>query len=656
MTQKLRLTVKAKLIVAFASILVIPMLILGYLSYQSAKERLEEALLTTASENVRLVDELLSQTLQSQSRDLEMIASSTGRSDLQDAARAATRKKLQLYHSLHPEIGEVYIGDDAGGMIMATDAKLPDDFDPRKRPWYEAAMNKPQSTIVTDPYIDASTGNVVIGLAKALSDGSGVLGIDIQLTALDKTVKQAKIGEKGYLSIFDKNRQFLIHPTGKPGTTATESWVEQMYTGTAGQFDFTDGGQNAKAVYQTNETTGWKLLGVMYESEAVRAANPIFTKTMLIIAIALVIGGGAVYVILRSMLMPLQKLTDAAEKMSMGDVTQQVDVKSDDELGTLGKSFNHMSSSLRALLYSVNGNIQQLAASAEQLSASADQTSKATEQIAVTMQEMASGTEKQAAYAKEGTEAAEQMSEGITQIAGYTQQVSEAARQTADLASEGNVSIQTAVSQMNAINQSIHTLAAVVHNLGERSQEIGKIVDVITAIAGQTNLLALNAAIEAARAGESGRGFAVVADEVRKLAEQSSHSAKQISELIDSIQAATEQAVVVMENSKKEVTDGIGKVNEAGQAFEQIQTAVEQVAERISQVSGATQDITARTRIVVQLISRISDVTLQTSDGTQSVSAAAEEQLASMEEIASSSVSLERMAEELQNQIGHFKI
>lgn len=654
--KKPRLTVKAKLIAAFSAILIIPMLTLGWLSYTSAKEQLENALVKTASENVRLVDELLDQSLTAQAKDIEYIASRTGRADLQEAARAATRKQLQSYHALHPEIGEVYIGDETGGMMMSTDAKLPADFDPRKRPWYQAAMQQPQTTIMLDPYIDEATGNVVVGLSRALPDLSGVLGIDIQLTALDRTVKEAKIGTKGYFSIFDKNHQFLIHPTGKAGTPSNDPWIGTLYGEPAGEFDFSDGGQDARAVHLTNAKTGWKLMAVMYKSEAVAAASPIFYKTLFMIAIAMAIGGVAVYAILRSMLRPLRKLTEAAEKMSEGDVTQQVEITSDDELGTLGKSFNHMSGSLRSLLHAVHDNVQQLAASAEQLSASADQTSKATEQIATTMQEMATGAEQQVSYAMESTAAVGQMSEAISQIADYTQKVSDAARQSADLASSRNRSIQSAVQQMNASNQSIHDLAEVVARLGTRSQEIGKIVEVITAIANQTNLLALNAAIEAARAGESGRGFAVVADEVRKLAEQSSNSAKQISQLITSIQSETEHAETVMERSKREVTDGIEKVYEAGQSFEQIQSAIEEVADKIGQVAGASQDISARTDLVVKLIRHISEVTMQASDGTQSVSAAAEEQLASMEEIASSSVSLERMAEELQNRIGHFKI
>lgn len=651
-----RLTVRAKLIASFSLILIIPVLALGLLSYQSAKDRLEEQLLTTASENVRLVDELIDRTMEAQSRDLQFIVSDLTKADLVDQARDELHKKLQTFLKLHPDIGEAYVGDETGNMLTATGAKLPDGYDPRQRPWYQAAMKTPDKSIITDPYIDAFTGNVIVGVAKALPDRSGVLGIDIQLTALNETVKQAKIGTNGYMTILDANHKLLIHPTGTPGSDMTAPWIGDLYAKAAGTFDFTDENKEAKAAFVTNDQSGWKLMGVMYRTEAADAASPIFYRTMLVIAITIVIGAGLVFGILRSLLRPLQQLTAAAKKMSEGDVTQQVEVKSDDELGVLAKTFNHMAESLRSLLFSVNDSVQQLAASAEELSASADQTSKATEQIATTMQDMATGTEQQVSHTQKSTDAVGQMSQRIAQIASYTHEVSDTAKQTASIAAEGNRSVQSAVQQMNASNESILSLAKVVDSLGVRSQEIGKIVDVITAIANQTNLLALNAAIEAARAGESGRGFAVVADEVRKLAEQSSASAEQISHLIKAIQQETDHAVDVMEQSKREVTEGIGKVNEAGKSFEQIQSAVEDVADKIEQVSQASHDISEQTQLVVELINHISDVTMQASDGTQSVSAAAEEQLASMEEIASSAMSLERLAEDLQDQIGKFKI
>jgi methyl-accepting chemotaxis protein len=188
---------------------------------------------------------------------------------------------------------------------------------------------------------------------------------------------------------------------------------------------------------------------------------------------------------------------------------------------------------------------------------------------------------------------------------------------------------------MDSINTTVNGLSAAIEGLGHRSDEIGQIIDSITAIASQTNLLALNAAIEAARAGDQGRGFAVVADEVRKLAEESAQSAKQIAGLISAIQAETTQAVKSMESATNEVQDGLQVVHTAGDSFSQLTSAISDVTSQIQEVSDTISESAAA--------------------NTENVSAASEEQMAAMEEIASSAESLSKMAADLQRLTQKFK-
>lgn len=354
---------------------------------------------------------------------------------------------------------------------------------------------------------------------------------------------------------------------------------------------------------------------------------------------------------------PITALIDYAKKVAEGDLTaQRLQIKNKDEIGDLAETLHYMASQLRDLIHQVNSSSEQVAASSQQLTASAEQTNHATELIASTMHQMSASMEKQSRSAEETAETVDEITHSIQQIAANAQRVNAAAMGASEKAAEGGQAIQTAERQMNSIHDTVSGVADVVMGLGQRSNEIGEIVEVITGIANQTNLLALNAAIEAARAGEHGRGFAVVAGEVRKLAEQSSQSAGQISRLITSIQEIVSLAVQSMDHATNEVVTGIEVVNKAGGSFEQIQYSVNSVSGQINEVSTAAQQMAAASEQMVQSMRLMTSVTEAAASGTQEVSAATDEQLASMQEISVSANYLSDMAERLQMIVGKFKI
>ncbi|MGW9526796.1 methyl-accepting chemotaxis protein [Paenibacillus terrae] len=354
---------------------------------------------------------------------------------------------------------------------------------------------------------------------------------------------------------------------------------------------------------------------------------------------------------------PILRISRAAESIASGDLTgEAIIVKGKDEISTLAHSFNTMVGNLRQLIQSVSKTTEMVTTSSEELTASAEQNSQASAQITETVQEVATGTGEQVDMVTKSSQAIEEMSIGVEQIAIRAQNVFASAQDAAHKSAEGNQMIQQAVTQMNAVNHSMEGLAGLMAGLGERSDEIGKIIDVITNISSQTNLLALNAAIEAARAGEHGRGFAVVAGEVRKLAEQSAHSAQQITELVGLIQKDTAHAIEAVESNGKDVMTGREVVQNAGASFELIQETVNKVASEIEEVSAGSEQMSASTDEVVSFVRQISAIAEEAAAGTQHVSAATQEQLASMEEIASAARNLSTMAEDLQGQIGKFKV
>jgi len=394
-------------------------------------------------------------------------------------------------------------------------------------------------------------------------------------------------------------------------------------------------------------------------SDIAKPANQLTTTVLSICGVLLLIIIAIFWFSTNRMLKkPLTRLIGSANQIASGNLLVEFgkEIGSKDEIGQLARAVRDMSNNLKQMIGKINDSAQQVAASAEQLTAGAEQTSQATEHIVETVEEVAIGSEKQVSSVEESSEIIREMSIAVNRITEHAESASDTAMTASDVAVEGNLAIQTVMKQMNSINVTVRDLHEMVKRLGNRSQEIGQIVQVITGIAEQTNLLALNAAIEAARAGENGRGFSVVADEVRKLAVQSATSGQQITQLVESIQVETNDAVLSMETGTKEVAEGISVVNRAGESFSRIQEAINEVVTQMQSVSAAVVQMTAGADRVVDSIQVIANVAEETAGNTQLVSASTQEQLASMNEIAQSSIALNGMAEELQSLVNNFKL
>jgi methyl-accepting chemotaxis protein len=247
-----------------------------------------------------------------------------------------------------------------------------------------------------------------------------------------------------------------------------------------------------------------------------------------------------------------------------------------------------------------------------------------------------------------------QMAEEIDRVAVAAREVAKYSMEARTTVEDGAGAVGRATDKMSALVETTGLSAQAVRDLGDRSEQIGLIVDVITDIADQTNLLALNAAIEAARAGEHGRGFAVVAGEVRKLAEGSARAGSQIAQIIREIQRTINETVVLMENSTKEAGEGAVVVGDTGQSLERIKGAVETIGAETNAISEATDSIAEGSAKVVEIISSVASISEESSSGTQEVSASIQEQTASMQEITAAAMELAETADRLKGLIEGF--
>jgi len=359
------------------------------------------------------------------------------------------------------------------------------------------------------------------------------------------------------------------------------------------------------------------------------------------------------FVLSRNIVNPILKITEDMKNGNLNFATLNV---SNDEIGLLTQSFGDLVSKLQNMIFNIKESAGKVADSSQHLTASSKQSALAANQVAEIIVEVAEGAQKQMEIVDHTRQTVGQMSLQIQDVTAKITNVANNSLQTETAAQAGLANIETSIKQMQSIDQTVTHSSLLVRKLGDRSKEIGQIIETISAIANQTNLLALNAAIEAARAGEQGRGFSVVAEEVRKLAEESQASAKQIATLIGAIQTETTQAVSAMEAGNKEVQTGSEVVVSAGQSFTNIVQRVNEVSEQVQGISATMQRLADGGQNIVNSVSQVEVVTKTTVSQTQRVSASTQEQSAAMEEIASNSQGLAKMAEKLKDIVRAFTV
>lgn len=325
---------------------------------------------------------------------------------------------------------------------------------------------------------------------------------------------------------------------------------------------------------------------------------------LLVLTATIVLG----FVVVRGVMRQLNALHDTIGNIQKSnDLTQRLEVTSSDEIGQTADAFNRLIDSLHASL--------------RQVSDSASRVLQFSEQLALSSSQLSVSTASQSEAASAMAAAVEEMTVSIAQVSDNARQVQEVSVTSGELSTKGGEVILKVTQGMKGIAEAVHASAGIMEDLGQQSDEIYSIVQVIKDIADQTNLLALNAAIEAARAGEQGRGFAVVADEVRKLAERTTRSTEEIAAMIGKIQGGTKQAIVSLENGVELVNQEVELSEQAGTAVKQIQsgsgqvgTAVSSISDAILEQSSASNEIAQQVEKVAQMSEEISAASQQSSD------------------------------------------
>ncbi|EJB8540784.1 methyl-accepting chemotaxis protein [Vibrio parahaemolyticus] len=488
------------------------------------------------------------------------------------------------------------------------------DYDPRQRPWFIAAKNK-GDLVVTDPYVDASSKNVIISVGTPVKqNGQFLAGMfyDLELTTLSDLVNQVNLFDAGYLFLVTDDGTTIAHPQSKYNGEKLNSYLPQVDLNKATQHIEVD--DNPYMVSLTHiPSENWYVGAIIDETAAYSVVGELRNSAIIYSIIAVLASVIALTLLIRTLMRPLDTLNTAIKDVASGkgDLTQRLETDTDQEFSELAKNFNTFME-----------NLQQQIIESKSIS---DQILTGTQITAEDARDSAGAIQTQLQELEQLATAMHEMSVTATEVANNAQGAASAAKEADQATIEGSSVVSESTQTINMLSDSIDLAVEEVQVLESATANIETILKVINDIADQTNLLALNAAIEAARAGESGRGFAVVADEVRTLAQRTQESTTEIRSMIEQLQSGASSVASAMHQSKGSAVEAVEKADLANDALQRIRDAIQRISDMNLQIASAAEEqslvaeeINNNTVNIKDLSTQVADSANRTNEAMQS--------------------------------------
>ncbi|MBH3461679.1 methyl-accepting chemotaxis protein [Pseudomonas putida] len=596
------MNIKQKLTWAFAVIAGLPIVLVATVVVLNLREEAQEDFLDGSSREIRQVGNAMNIFFQGIAQNVEYLASQplvTASADnlkkyiAADAAQIPLGEQDKaLYDQFtrlaqsHPDYAYVSYGvKDGGYAFWPGDPKMAS-YDPRTRPWFQAAMASPGKTLRTAPYYWAGDDAVLVStvrtVANQLGSPGGVVNIDVSLKGLTEIVKQIKLGDSGYLILMENNGNVMVDPRDashnfKQLESFGGGYAELAKAG-KGLAEVTLDGERYMANIYPDERLGWTFIGLIRQDEVMQTTTRltwlIGTLALVLAAVFAVAGAAFAKLIVR----PINSVTSGLEDIAQGegDLTRNLEVRGSDETAQLANWFNQFLGAIRSLIQHIGG------AAGKILSTSASST-----RVSGDMAE-AAGRQREAVDMV--STAFHEMVATANEVARSCSQAAQSADSGQQQAREGQQQIDAAVQSVDRLSQEIEQSAQSIQQLERDSNAIQSILGTIRSIAEQTNLLALNAAIEAARAGEQGRGFAVVADEVRALAKRTADSTAEIDGLLGNLANRTAEVAEQMHASLEVSQQSVNRIGLARDSFGQIRESVDIIRDMNTQIATAAEE------------------------------------------------------------------
>lgn len=661
-TRKRSLGLRTQILVPFLALTVLTGLFISLFGYLDTRRLAENEM--TGSMNNQMNDINNSFTIYLQDKE-NIINQMAGQKYIKNSFQnePAIFEAFKAIGTSNKDILNTYVGAQTNSrLILYPKAKLPKGYDARQRDWYKEAARQNGKIVWTPPYKDALTGKMVVTAAKAIySNGklAGVVAIDVSLEALTKQIAGVKMGTGGYAAFIDKQGNYVASTDRKRlGKKVTDSrFLKKIRAGqTEGTMDYKENGKKEVLAFSVNPITGWTVFSAVDRGEFSKKANTIILSALLVLIIVLIVAAVMAYFISGWFTKRISRLEKVVNKAEKGDLTVQADDGRNDEVGMLSASVNHMIQMNRNMLNRMAKVSGQVMDASQTLVASVQQNTASSNEVARTMSEIAAGATNQSELTEANQKAADGLSDKIVNIHQQTVLMKQCAEELSNASNGNRASVDNLRSHSERTINTTADIIEAITTLDKRSQDIGKIMNTISDIAGQTNLLALNAAIEAARAGEHGKGFAVVADEVRKLSDQTDQALDEVSKLIEGMQKDTARTVEFATNTSHVLEEQVAVVEHFEKTVAGIGQSVQHNNQLIDTVVQSVNGMVEQNNQIKEHIHKITSISEQTAAGTEEVTASIEEQTAAMEQLNELAGELERFADALRKEMERYKI